>query len=184
MSTRIIRLSYRKLIDASSQKLWDKYVFEDTYMEFYMQAQFYNQENKYATFQELLDNVPNADRLHQQTSTAAVGYIRQLSGIIPDVVNQSGKLCLPFTQFRFDIIHSHVTDKQAHKVAITFFSEPITWIDTVGTTLLIAYGDKLEALRKGDIIDTDMIALQPYLSIAYYQRLELGGENVSTNSGL
>ncbi|MBD2703174.1 hypothetical protein IC229_21185 [Spirosoma sp. BT702] len=166
---RIIHLSYRKIIDSSSQKLWDKYVFEDTYMEFYMQAQYYNQENKYATFQELLDNVPNADRLHQQTSMAAIGYIRQLNNIVPDIVNQSGKLCLPFTQFKFDIIHSHVSDKQAHKVAITFYSEPLTWIDTVGNTLLIAYGDRQSTLQNGETVDTDMITLQPYLSIASCQ---------------
>ncbi|GAB3990283.1 hypothetical protein GCM10028807_17110 [Spirosoma daeguense] len=146
---RLIHLSYRKIIDASSQKLWDKYVFEDTYMEFYMQAQFYNQENKFTTFQELLDNVPNADRLHFQTSTAAIGYIRQLQGQIPDVLNTSGKLCLPFTQFKFEIIHSHLTDKLAHKIAILFYSEPVTWIDTIGDMLLIAYGDQCEAFQQG-----------------------------------
>lgn len=166
---RLIRLSYRKIIDASSSKLWDKYVFEDTYMEFYMQAQYYNQAGKYSTFQELLDNVPNADRLHGQTSAAATGYIRQLNGMVPEVVNTSGKLCLPFTQFSFEIIHSHVTDRQAHKVAILFRSEPLTWLDTIGTTLLIAYGDKRAGLQAGQEISTDLIALQPYLSVATYQ---------------
>lgn len=162
----IIRLSYRKIIDANSQKLWDKYVFEDTYTEFFMQAQFYNQENKYTTFQELLDNVPNADRLHNLTSAAAVGYIRQLNQIVPDIANRSGKLCLPFSQFKFEIIHSHVQDKNAHRVAIQFFSDPVTWLDTVHDTLLIAYGDRREALAQGQEVETDLIALQPYLSIS------------------
>lgn len=166
---RLIRLSYRKIIDAASQKLWDRYVFDDTYQEFYMQAQFYNQENKYSTFQELLDNVPNADRLHYLTSGAAVGYIRQLNGIIPDVANVGGKLCLPFTQFKFDIIHSHVEQKNAHKVAIVFYSEPLTWIDTLGSRLLIAYADQRDALREGKDVDTDMIELQPYLTISSVQ---------------
>ena len=162
----IIRLSYRKIIDADSQKLWDKYVFEDTYMEFFMQAQFYNQENKYATFQELLDNVPNADRLHNLTSSAAVGYIRQLNQIIPDIANRSGKLCLPFSQFKFEIVHSHVQDKNAHRVAIQFFSDPLTWLGTIQDTMLIAYGDQREALAQGMEVETDTIALQPYLSIS------------------
>lgn len=166
MAKGIIRLTYRKIIDASAQKLWDKYVFDDTYMEFFMQAQFYNQENKYSTFQELLDNVPNADRLHYQTSTAAIGYIRQLNGLIPDIANTSGKLCLPFTQFKFEIIQSNVQNKEAHKVAILFYSDPLTWIDTLSNTLLIAYGDQRDALREGKEVETDMITLQPYLSIS------------------
>ena len=134
-----------------------------------MQAQFYNQANTYSTFQELLDNVPNADRLHYLTSAAAVGYIRQLKGTIPDIVNVGGKLCLPFTQFKFEIIHSHVEQKDAHKIAILFYSEPLTWIDTLGNRLLIAYGDQREALQDGKDIDTDMVELQPYLTIASVQ---------------
>ncbi|GAB4017649.1 hypothetical protein GCM10028808_49660 [Spirosoma migulaei] len=165
----LIRLSYRKIIDVTSHKPWDKFVFEDTYLEFYMQAQFYNQENKYSTFQELLDNVPNADRLHHLTSGAAIGYIRQLNKLIPDMANSSGKLCLPFTQFKFEIIQSHVQNKNAHKIAIIFYSEPLTWIDTFSDRLLIAYGDQLDALQAGNEVETDLIALQPYLSISSLQ---------------
>lgn len=169
MPKGIIRLSYRKIIDASSQKVWDKYVFEDTYQEFYMQSQFYNQENKYSTFQELLENVPNADRLHYLTSTAAIGYIRQLNQIIPDIANHAGKLCLPFTQFKFEIVHSHVREKEAHKVAIYFYSDPLTWLDTVDKSLLIAYGNQRELLQAGKEVETDMIVMQPYLTISFFQ---------------
>ena len=38
MAKKIIRLCYRKVIDATSSKPWDKYVFENTYAEFLMQA--------------------------------------------------------------------------------------------------------------------------------------------------
>src|ERR1700712_2957657 len=113
MSKGLIRFCYRKIIDSSSQKLWDKYVFDDTYQEFFMQAQFYNQEKKYNTFQELLANVPNADKLHYLASTAAVGYIQQLKEIMPDIVNIYGKNCLPFKQFKFEIIQSHIQKKEA-----------------------------------------------------------------------
>jgi hypothetical protein len=170
---RLIRFSYRKIIDASSQNLWDKYVFDDTYMEFYMQSQYYNQTGQYTTFQELIDNIPNADRLHTQTSTAAVGYIRQLNGVIPDILNNSGKLCLPFIQFAFEILRSHVNNKDMHKIAITFYSEPITWIDTLGDALLIAYGDKRDALSNGDEVDTDLLLLRPFLSISSLQTTRL-----------
>lgn len=170
MAKGIIRLCYRKIIDASSQKRWDTYVFNDTYQEFFMQAQYYNQHGKYSTFQELLDNVPHADRLHHLTSSAAIGYIRQLNQLIPDIANQAGKLCLPFSQFTFEIIQSHVQHKQEHRVAISFYSEPLTWIDTVANTLLIAYGEQLGSLHEGKTIDTDMIMLQPYLSISSFQQ--------------
>lgn len=169
MAKGLIRLSYRKIIDATAPTVWDKLVFEDTYLEFYMQAQFYNQEKKYTTFQELLAHVPHADRLHYLTSTAAIGYIRQLNKIIPDVVNNAGKLCLPFSQFTFEIIQSHVEHKDFHKVAVVFHCEPLTWIDTVGNFLLIAYGNQQEALRAGKEIETDLVAIQPNLSITAWQ---------------
>jgi hypothetical protein len=169
----IIQLSYRKIIDTSSQKLWDKYVFDDTYQELYMQSQFYNQEGKYSTFKELVANVPSAEKLHYLTSTAAIGYIRQLNGVVPDIANSWGKLCLPFTQFKFEIVYSHLQNKDLHKVAIIFFSEPLTWIDTIDNQLLIAYGDQREALQSGKQIETDMIAMQPYFSISYFQKIDL-----------
>ena len=58
MEQKIIRLCYRKVIDAASQKPWDKLVFESTYKEFLMQSQFYNQEKKHTTFAALLQHAP------------------------------------------------------------------------------------------------------------------------------
>ncbi len=142
----LIRLSFAKLIDASSQKPWDKTVFEETYQEFFMQAQLYNPQNQYQTFQELPDNVPNAAQLHYLTSRVALGYLKQLNQLIPDVVNAFGQPCLPFTQFKFEIRASHVQQKEAHKLAIYFYSDPLTWIDTLDNQLLIAYGGQREAL--------------------------------------
>ena len=64
MAKGIIRFCYRKVIDASSGKQWDKNVFESSYKEFRMQSQFYNQEKKYNTFSELIGNVPSSEKLH------------------------------------------------------------------------------------------------------------------------
>lgn len=44
MANRTITLYYRKIIDATATKPRDKLVFEDSYTEFKMQAQLYNQE--------------------------------------------------------------------------------------------------------------------------------------------
>jgi hypothetical protein len=166
MTKGLIQLCYRKIIDADSPKVWDKYVFEDTYMEFFMQAQTYNQEGKYRTFQEISENVPAASNLNYLVSTAAVNYIRQLKDVVPEIVNVYGKLCLPFKYFKFEIIHSDVKDKASHKVAIYFYSEPITWIDTLDGKLLIAYGDQRAAIDSGEEAETDMIAMQPFLNIS------------------
>ncbi|MDQ6480308.1 hypothetical protein [Dyadobacter sp. LHD-138] len=166
MTKGLIQLCYRKIIDADAQKVWDKYVFEDTWMEFFMQAQTYNQEGQYNTFQEITENVPAASNLNYLVSTAAINYIRQLKDIVPDIVNVYGKLCLPFNRFRFEIIHADLKDKDGYKIAVYFYSEPVTWIDTLDGKLLIAYGDQRENLQSGTEVETEMIALQPYLNIS------------------
>jgi len=164
---RIIRLCYRKMIDADSRKAWDRAVFDDTHLEFYMQSQRLDPEGSFHTFQELTENFSNADQLNYLTSTAAIGYIRQLKDVVPDVANAYGKLCLPFKNFKFEIIHSHIQDKSQHKIALWFYSEPLTWIETVGNQLLIAYGSQLENVPAGKEIETEMITMVPYLSVSH-----------------
>jgi len=171
MAKGIIRFCYKKIIDISAEKQWEKYVFEDTYREFFMQSQFYNQEGKYHTFQELIANVPGADKLHYLVSTAAINYIRQLNDLIPDIANAHQQLCLPFKNFRFEIIQSHTKRKEEHKVAIYFYTEPIIWIDTIDTQLLIAYGNQNDKVRNGEEIQTDLITMKSFLSISSFQNL-------------
>ncbi len=171
MAKGVIQICYRKIIDATSASIWDKYVFEDTYKEFLMQVQQFDQQQKYATFQEILKNTPKADQMHYLVSTAAIGYIRQLNERMPDVVNVFGKPCVPFKNFRFEIIQSHVKNKDLHKVVIYFYSEPITWIDTIShNQLLFAPGDQLEALANRKKVETEMMVLSPNISITSYQQ--------------
>nr|WKN35732.1 hypothetical protein K4G66_25525 [Tunicatimonas sp. TK19036] len=151
----IIHFSYRKLIDSTTIGAWEKYVLKDTHREFYIQAEQLDPSGTYATFQEMAQNLPNADQLHEQVSTAAVNYIRQLEEKIPDVVNMLGKRCMPFRQFQFEILQSHIRDIQQHRVAIHFYSEPMTWLATVDRHLLLASGDQTKALRQGETVDTD-----------------------------
>ena len=164
---RIIRLCYRKIIDNNSRKPWDVAVFDATQLEFYIQAQRMDPDGKFTTFQEFSADKQQAEQLQYLTSAGTMGYIQQLNDIIPDIANTYGKLCLPFRNFKFEIIQSHIKDKLQHRVAIWFYSEPITWIDTVGRQLLIAYGDHSESFRSGKEIETEMIELVPYLSISH-----------------
>ncbi len=162
MTKKIIRLCYRKVIDASSQKTWDKYVFESTYTEFLMQAQLYNLEKKYTTFGELVQNVPGAEKLHFLVSAAIVGYLQQLDGKVPDILNNLGKHFLEFKNYRFEIINSHIKNKASHQVAINFFSEPLIWHDTIENYLLVS---PVNGEKNDDGVLTDMVQLQPFLSI-------------------
>src|SRR5260221_11985759 len=114
MSKGIIRFCYRKVINASSPKPWDRYVFESSYKEFLMQAQFYNREKKYSSFAELLAKVRSAEQLHFLVSAAVTGYIEQLKGIIPDILNNLGRHFMHFDDYRFEIINSSIIDKAAH----------------------------------------------------------------------
>ena len=162
MSKRIIRLCYRKIIDASSEKQWDKYVFESSYKEFLMQAQFYNQERKFNTFSELKNNVPASEKLHFLVSSAVIGYLKQLNKIIPDIANNLGKQFLKFSNFQFEIVESDIKNKSAHRIAINFYSDPMNWHDTIDDHLLISSVDD-ESTEDGAL--THLLKLQPFLSI-------------------
>ena len=152
---------YRKIIDVNSQQAWEKYVFNDSYTEFLMQAQFYNQEKKYTTFGELITHVPNADKLHFLVSGSIIGYLKQLNGKVPDILNNTGKLFLPFSGYKFEIINSDIKDKTKHQVAVNFMSEPLTWHDTINNQLLVSvHGDPVN-----DEILTEMFSMQPFLTI-------------------
>ena len=160
MGQKIIRLCYRKIIDSSSQKIWDKYVFDSTYTEFRLQAQFYNQQKKYKTFGELIQHVPNAEKLHFLVSASITGYLKQLNETVPDIVNNLGRQFLPFKNYNFKIINSDIKNKNHHQVAISFFSEPLIWHDTIGDYLLVS-DIKKKASEDGQ--NTDMVKMQPFL---------------------
>lgn len=161
MQQTTIRLCYRKIIDAGATRPWDKMVFDDSYTEFLLQSQLYNQEKKYTTFSEIMTQVPAAEKLHFLVSAAVVGYLQQLGGKIPDLTNNLGRLFLPFSNFRFEIINSSIKDKSRHQVAINFFSDPLVWHSTIGNQLLLSIPGNTE----NDEILTELFVLPPFVSI-------------------
>jgi hypothetical protein len=160
MATRTITLCYRKIIDVTAAKPWEKLVFDDSYTEFKMQAQLYNQEKKYRTFAELKQFAPGADKLHFLVSAAIMGYLQQLNDTVPDILNNLGKHFLKFKQFQFEIINSDIADKSKHQIAINFYSEPLIWHDTIGNYLVVSEKDKIS-----EVALTHLFAIQPYLTI-------------------
>lgn len=139
-----IRLVYRKLIDANAAGQWEKLVFEDSYAELLLQAQNFNQHGKFTTYAQLIRNGTDPGQLNFLVSAAVIGYLQQLNDTIPDITNNLGKLFLKFKQFRFEIINSDFTNRARHQVAVSFYSDPLTWHDTIGSQLLLSVPGELE----------------------------------------
>ncbi|MBO9205211.1 MULTISPECIES: hypothetical protein [Niastella] len=156
-----IRLCYRKVIDVHSVKPWDKLVFEDTYNELLLQSQYYNQEKKYTSFSDLITHVPAAEKLHFLVSAAVIGYLQQLQGKVPDLLNSLGRLFLPFNNYRFEIINSDLLHKAKHQVAINFFSDHLEWLDTINNQLLLSIPGNLE---NGEQL-TELFTIPPFVSV-------------------
>jgi hypothetical protein len=157
----IIRFCYRKIIDSTATKAWERLLFEDSFAEFKMQAQRFNTTNTPSSFAALLQHNAAAEQLHFLTSGAVTGYLKQLNGKLPDVVNTLGKQFLYFNNFRFEIINSHTLDISKHRVAVNFYTTPVIWKDTVGNTMILAVNNTVE----NDELLTDTFMMPPFVSI-------------------
>ncbi|MBE7176029.1 MAG: hypothetical protein INR69_06480 [Mucilaginibacter polytrichastri] len=162
MNPRIITLCYRKVIDKSSATAWDRFVYDDSYTEFCMQAQTLDPAGQYPRFGQLLHHVPEAAQLHHRVSAAVTGYIGQLNERVPDIANILGQRFLTFRNFRFEIINSDLNDKAKHQVAVNFYTEPLAWLDTIGQNLLVAPAGPLP---ENEAVFTHLFSLRPFLSI-------------------
>lgn len=161
MSHRTIILCYRKIIDAQSTGVWERAVLEDSYKEFKMQEQLYNQQQQHHMLTELLALVPGAEQLHFLVSASVIPYLKQLKEQVPDLTNSLGLPFLKFDHYRFELIESDTRSISSHKVAICFFSEPMIWHDSVGNYLVLS----AKAPDANGSVTTDMIAQQPGLGI-------------------
>ncbi|PTS93570.1 hypothetical protein DBR11_25150 [Pedobacter sp. HMWF019] len=163
---KTIVLCYRKVIDANTLQAWEQMVYEDSYTEFKLQFQNLDKNHEYHTYAELLRNLPNAEQLNFLISPSIVGYLRQLQERIPDVVNILGKHFLNFKQFRFELINSDIRTISKHKIAVSFYSEPMIWLDTIGNHLLLAERGQAE----DQPILTHLFPLQPFVNIHSLQQ--------------
>lgn len=165
MQNENIRLAYRYVIDAQASALWDQYVFEDTYREYRMQQQLYNDAaNPKATFRELLAENDKAEKLHYLTGIAAHSYVQQLKGKLPRVPDVLGKNFFPFTNYEFDLINSDVQDSARHKFGLTFYSPLLRLLDVVGNCYLVSLQTDERTQH-----ETLMFPLQNRLSICYVE---------------
>ena len=158
-----IRLAYRLVIDNSSTFVWDKYVFEDTYQEYLLQHQQFNsKENPKNTFRELLSENEKAVQLHYLVGISADNYVQQLKGNLYRITDILGNNYFPFTNYRFDIINTDITDISKHKIGITFYSPLLTYLGMIDNHFLLS-----KNTGESNEFETFMIAAQANLSVCY-----------------
>ncbi|WP_442592010.1 hypothetical protein ACSBL2_12365 [Pedobacter sp. AW31-3R] len=164
MNNRVVIFCYRKIIDVRSTLVWEKMVFDDSYLEFRMQFQNLTQKNPCFTYAELVQQGADTERLNFLVSPSVSGYIQQLQGKIPDVLDTLGKQFFNFSNYRFELINSDIRDARSHQVAINFYSSEMTWHDTIGNALLLS-GDGAGHPETDGAILTYLYQLQPFVSI-------------------
>lgn len=162
-----IKLAFRIVIDHQSNMIWDRYVFDDTYFEYKIQHQvFDDKENPVKNYWELLQKNPNAERIPFLLSGAADNYIRQLGGIIRSLPDVLGTTFFTFENYKVDLVSSHLEDPSKHKIGITFYSPAFLLIDIIDGKYLLS-----KEVNKDNGFETFMFAFHPQVSISYVEIL-------------
>jgi len=160
-----IKLAFRIVIDRNSEMIWDKYIFEDTYFEYKIQHQvFDDKENPVKNYWELLAKNPHAERISFLLSSAVVNYVSQLNGEIKSLPDVLGNTFFPIENFKLDLISSNIEDSSKHKIGITFYTPELALIDIIDNKYLL---NKNIGNENG--FETFMFAFHPQVAIAYYE---------------
>ena len=166
MPKKLIKLAYRQVIDSLSGGEFERLIFNDTYMEFLMQAQAYTKGNSITQFRELRIHAPKSNSLHYKVGFAIGLYVRDLQNKIPGLTDTLEQTPIPFVSHRFEIIDSDTIKRELHRVAITYYTDSFTCFGEFGDRLLLAAGD----CRISDkAVETFMLPLHPNLSVISYQ---------------
>jgi hypothetical protein len=165
-----IKLAFRIVINKNSPTKWEKLIWEDTYKEFLMQSQLYNDKADPAkTFRQLLSRDEKAEKLHFLVSTAAHPYLLQWKDLVYFMPDNLGNNFMPFEQYKFDIIDSNIYDQQAHEIGITFYSPLITLIDIWDGHYLVSLNETVDPVFLSEGVDTLLFKMQPRLSVSFFK---------------
>lgn len=163
--SKIIKLAFRIIIDEKSTHIWDKYIFEDTYFEYKLQHQIYEDKaNPVDNYYELLIKNPNAERIPYILSSAIENYILQLNGVIKSLTDVLGNTFFPFEFFKLDLVNSHKKDASKHKIGITFYTPKLLLLDIIDNKYLLS-----KEIEKENNWETFMLQFHPQISISYYE---------------
>jgi hypothetical protein len=159
-----IKLAFRIVIDKDSALVWDKYIFDDTYFEYKIQHQvFDDKENPVKNYWELLAKNPHSERIPFLLSASVANYVTQLNGEIKSLPDVLGNTFFPVESFKLDLISSNIEDSSKHTIGITFFTPELFLIDIIDNKYLLSKNHP-----EGDGFETFMFAFHPQVAIAYY----------------
>jgi len=162
-----IKLAFRIVIDQNSTMPWDKFVFEDTYFEYKIQHQVFNdKENPVKNYWELSAKNPNAEKIPFLLSASVVNYVSQLNGEIKSLPDVLGNTFFPIDTFKLDLISSNIEDSSKHKIGLTFYTPELLLIDIIDNKYLLS-----KNLESDNGFETFMFSFHPQISISHYSVL-------------
>lgn len=160
-----IQFTYTQLITHEYNTVFEKNIFDDSYQEWLMQSQAYNDGGKLQSFEELIHFNPKANSLHYKVGFSVGLYIQALKSIIPSLKDNGGNPSLTFTTCEFKIIQSSIKDKKQHVVALQYTSHEYQLLESFGEYLL------LRQLTSGETAPenaTILLKIQPGFNIITY----------------
>lgn len=160
-----IKLAFRIVIDQNSEMIWDHYVFDDTYFEYKIQHQvFDDKENPVKNYWELLQKNPNAERIPFLLSAATNNYVAQLNGVIKSLPDVLGTTFFEFENYKLDLVSSHLEDPSKHKIGLTFYTPKLILLDIIDGKYLLS-----KETEKENAWETFMFAFHQQVSIAFFE---------------
>jgi hypothetical protein len=160
-----IQFTYTQLITHEYNTVFEKNIFDDSYQEWLMQSQAYNDGGKLQTFEELIHFNPKANSLHYKVGFSVGLYIQALNSIIPSLKDNGGNYSLTFATCEFKIIRSSIKDKKQHVVALLYTSHEYQLLERFGEFLLL---QKLTPDETTTENTTILVKIQPGFNIISY----------------
>lgn len=164
-----IRFASRLEISAGSDSPWELAIHETSWFETRLQLQNFPGFSPEIPFLDLLKNFPGSDAIHSRVSPSITGFIRSLSGKFPDLSDAFGEK-LTLEQFRFLILDSDFSQKEKHRVELTFYSPQLLLLRESVSGFLVADLSEEDRYLAGEEIPTRLIPMQPGLSVSHYQK--------------
>lgn len=159
-----IKLAFRIVIDQNSTMPWDKFVFEDTYFEYKIQHQIFDdKETPVKNYWELLAKNQNAEKVSFLLSSAVANYVSQLNGEIKSLPDVLGNTFFPVDTFKLDLISSNIEDSAKHKIGLTFYTPELLLIDIIDNKYLLS-----KNIESENGFETFMFAFHPQVAISHY----------------
>lgn len=171
MPKAVIKLAWRQVIDINSNTPFEQDIFNTTFAEFIFQQQSFAKGESLYTWSDIRSKFPKAHpALPFKVSFSIAGLLQSLDKKIPGLEDTRCLRPIHFFNHYFQLIESDTRDRSAHKVAIIYFTDTLTWFGNIGDTLLLAEGDAAQG-PDNQPISTFQLKTDDRLSIFNYAEL-------------